>query len=127
MADTEIDNQENLSFIEEIRNAVPNPEDERKVAAKILAANEEVANKLKKKNQIADICLKYIYGLGILIVLGFWIGFVIKISWKQINPDPNEVHYISDTVFIALLTSATANILALPAIILKYLFPKRHS
>ncbi|OAV68357.1 hypothetical protein Barb6XT_01027 [Bacteroidales bacterium Barb6XT] len=35
---------------------------------------------------------------------------------------PNA-HKVSDTVFIALLTSATANILFLPAIVLKYLFP----
>lgn len=51
--------------------------------------------------------------------------FVIYFSLKQLNPCDLCVRKVSDTVFVALLTSATANILALPAIILNYLFPKK--
>lgn len=99
----------------------PNPS----LAAQILASNEKVADDLEKKNKKADINLKWIYGVGILLVLIGWVLFVVLFSWRQLEPCIFKVHHVSDTVFVALLTSATANILALPAIILKYLFPHR--
>lgn len=100
----------------------PNPS----FAAQILASNEEVADDLAKRDKKLDINLKKIYGIGILIVLAGWVLFVILFSWKQLEPCECKVKHVSDTVFVALLTSATANILALPAIILKYLFPNKN-
>lgn len=94
-------------------------------AAKLLESNEEIAKKLFNKDKNTDICLKWVYGVSIIIVLSAWEVFVIYYSIQQLNPCNKCVHKISDAVFIALLTTATANILALPAIILKYLFPKK--
>ncbi len=99
----------------------PNPV----LAARILASNEEIADDLANKDKKVDINLKIIYGIGILLVLAGWVVFVIFFSWKQLDPCKCRVQHVSDTVFVALLTSATANILALPAIILKYLFPRK--
>lgn len=94
-------------------------------AAKELESNEQIAKRLSNKDKNTDICLKWVYGCGILGILIVWELFVIFFSWKQLNPCDKCVHKVSDTVFVALLTTATANILALPAIILKYLFPKK--
>lgn len=94
-------------------------------AAKLLESNEEIAKRLSNKDKNTDICLKWVYGVSIILVLAGWEIFVIYFSIKQLNPFDKYVHKVSDTVFIALLTTATANILALPAIILKYLFPKK--
>jgi hypothetical protein len=72
----------------------------------------------------ADISLKKAYGWAIIAVLGLWEVFVIVVTITQITGCSVK---ISDTVFVALLTSATANILALPTIVLNYLFPKRNN
>lgn len=95
-------------------------------ASRALEISAQMAKELENKDRSADIHLKKLYGWGILIVLAVWIVFVICFSWQQLNPCACEVRPMSDAVIIALWTSATANILALPAIILKYLFPKRH-
>lgn len=92
---------------------------------KILNNDEKTFDEIKKRDKEADIKLKEIYGLGILIVLGLWELFVMMVVCIQLNPGNLEVNPYSDTVLIALLTSATANILALPAIILRYLFPNK--
>lgn len=53
-------------------------------------------------------------------------GIICNIfSVKQLNPCDKCVYKISDPVFITLLTTATTNILALPTIILRYLFPRK--
>ena len=95
------------------------------IGASMLSKNETVAKKLENQNKSADISLKWLYGIFIILVLGAWEFFVIYFSLKQLNPCDLCVRKVSDTVFVALLTSATANILALPAIILNYLFPKK--
>jgi Fe2+ transport system protein B len=71
----------------------------------------------------ADISLKKTYGWAIIAVLGLWELFVIVIIAIHLG---SKAVKLSDTVLITLLTSATANILALPTIVLNYLFPKRH-
>jgi hypothetical protein len=71
----------------------------------------------------ADISLKKTYGWTIIAVLGLWEIFVIVIVAIHLG---SKAVKLSDTVLITLLTSATANILALPTIVLNYLFPKRH-
>ena len=78
---------------------------------------------LKCKDLDGDIKLKKLYGIFILAVLGLWEIFVIFYMVFQIFICPQE--RLSDTSLIALLTSATANILVLPTIVLNYLFPKR--
>ena len=125
MADTEQIEHED-PIVREAENMPLNISDGRQLGSKFLEANAKVAS-LIRKEKWADIILKCVYGIGILVVLGIWMNFVIKFSWKQLNPNVSEIHRVSDTVFVALLTSATANILALPTIILKYLFPKRHT
>lgn len=96
------------------------------LAAQSLASNEDVAKRLSAKDKSTDIWLKWVYGIVTLLILVGWKIFVICFSIKQLNPGISEVRPASDEVLIALWTSATANIVALPAIILKYLFPKRH-
>lgn len=81
--------------------------------------------RLSRRERSTDINLKWLYGIVILGILIWWEYFVIKYSWAMLNPNGNEVRQMSDAVIIALWTSATANIVALPTIILQYLFPKR--
>ncbi|KAA6310715.1 hypothetical protein EZS27_038030 [termite gut metagenome] len=103
-------------------------EDDRIKGTTILDYNEIITNdaktskKIDKNKQRTDILLKITYGIGIIIVLGVWEYFVIRFSLIQICC-PNS-YKVSDAVFITLLTSATANILILPQIVLNYLFPK---
>ena len=94
-------------------------------SAKFLSKNEQVAIQLENKNKNTDIYLKIAYGIGIIIILIIWESFVIFFSVKQLNPCDKCVYKISDPVFITLLTTATTNILALPTIILRYLFPRK--
>lgn len=112
-------------FIEEVHDIPTTGEQEGGPSASMLSSNEEIARSLAKRNKNADIWLKWIYGIAILCVLAFWEFFVIFLMWKQSNAKDFWVHHFSDAVLIALLTSATANILALPAIILRYLFPNK--
>ncbi len=118
------------SFVAEAENTNvsigPLPEHIEEQASRALEISAQMAKELENKDRSADIHLKKLYGWGILFVLSCWIIFVICFSWQQLNPCACEVRPMSDAVIIALWTSATANILALPAIILKYLFPKRH-
>lgn len=100
-------------------------EEKREIGASSLEESEKLAAILKNRDKDADIWLKKLYGYGILIVLGLWELFVMKVICVQLNPGDLEVKPYSDPVLIALLTSATANILALPMIILNYLFPKK--
>lgn len=95
-------------------------------AAQTLASNEVIAKRLSARDKSADIWLKWVYGIATLLILIGWEVFVICFSMKQLEPCECKVHHASDGVLIALWTSATANIVALPAIILNYLFPKRH-
>ena len=113
-------------FVEELKET--NSDDNMSAstyAAKLLESNEEIAKRLSNRDKNTDICLKWVYGVSIILVLAAWETFVIYFSIKQLNPCNKCVQRVSDTVFVALLTTATANILALPAIILKYLFPKK--
>lgn len=96
----------------------PNPQ----ASARILATNEEVANQLKNQDKQVDISLKRTYCIMILFIPLVGIFFVICFANKQLEPDTQKIHHVSDSVFITLLTTATANIVALPTIILKYLF-----
>lgn len=118
------------SFVAEAENTNvsigPLPEHIEEQASRALEISAQMAKELENKDRSADIHLKKLYGWGILFVLSVWIIFVSCFSWQQLNPCAREVRPMSDAVIIALWTSATANILALPAIILKYLFPKRH-
>lgn len=132
MADTQNSNPSTESpaesFVAEAENTDVSSSQERieEQGSRALEISAQMAKELENKDRSADIHLKKLYGWGILIVLAVWIGFVIYFSWQQLNPCACEVRPMSDAVIIALWTSATANILALPAIILKYLFPKRH-
>lgn len=113
-------------FVEELKETNSNDNTSASTyAAKLLESNEEIAKKLSNRDKNTDICLKWVYGVSIILVLAVWEIFVIYFSIKQLNPCNKCVQRVSDTVFVALLTTATANILALPAIILKYLFPKK--
>lgn len=77
---------------------------------------------LSQQDKKADINLKVIYGISVIGILVVWEIFVILFTTSQLNSKWDK---ISDSVLIALLTSATANILVLPTIVLKYLFPKK--
>lgn len=101
------------------------PIDEQSKSSSDLEASAKMARILQHKDKKTDIQLKWLYGVVIIIVLSCWEWFVINVVRSQLNPNKEEIFHLSDAVLIALLTTATANILALPAIILSYLFPKR--
>ncbi len=77
---------------------------------------------LAVKDKEVDIDLKERYGNTILNVLIGWLVFVGLIIFSQLGSVSNK---LSDEVLITLITTSTANIIALPIIILKYLFPKK--
>lgn len=90
---------------------------------KDLKEDNKAWKKLEERDKETDIRLKLFYGIFIIVVLLMWEIFVIYLSIKQLNPCDKCVRKLSDPVFIALLTTTTANILALPTIVIKYLFP----
>jgi len=122
--DSSIQPQDN--FISEVSNAAESGSCQisAEAANQRLVSDEQMANDLIRKEKKADINLKLIYGIVILLVLIGWEVFVVAYSCKMLNPDGTQVRQMSDAVIIALWTSATANIVALPTIILNYLFPK---
>lgn len=134
MADTQNSNQAVVSpaesFVAETENINLNPTESseriEEQASRALEISAQIAKELENKDRSADIYLKKLYGWGVLIVLAGWICFVVYFSIQQLKTCGSEVRPMSDAVIIALWTSATANILALPAIILKYLFPNRN-
>lgn len=77
---------------------------------------------LAVKDKEVDIDLKERYGNTILNILIGWLFFVGVIIFSQLGP---VSHKLSDEILITLITTSTANIIALPVIILKYLFPKK--
>ena len=82
----------------------------------------KLAELLQIKDKLADISLKKIYGYFILGILGLWVIVVAFICITYIFQDkPN----MSDGVLITLLTTTTANILVLPTVVVKYLFPNK--
>lgn len=93
------------------------------------SAREAQEEELKRSRELdnddkqGDISLKRLYGVAILLVLTIWVAFVITFMIMQVVT--NDIERVSDTTLVTLLTSATANILILPTIVLKYLFPNR--
>lgn len=108
-----------------IPKSCEDPKKQEVTSSNALNLSASMSKDLEHKDKRTDIWLKRGYGLAILIVLGFWEWFVIMVVFSQLSQPEAHVHYLSDTVLVALLTSATANILALPTIILKYLFPHK--
>lgn len=91
---------------------------------KMLSKDSEIFSVIKSlvsiKDRLSDIDLKRIYGWTILGVLVLWVIFVIFVCITYMfQKSPN----LSDNVLITLLTTTTVNILILPTIVLKYLFP----
>ena len=111
-------------FVSEAERTPSRNTDESK-SSNALAISAEIAKELENKSKKADIKLKWMYGVCILVVLGFWEWFVIDTIQSQVDMVVPQMYHLSDAVLIALLTSATANILTLPAIILRYLFPRK--
>lgn len=103
----------------------PSCNTEESKSSNALAISAEIAKELENKSKKAGIKLKWLYGVCILVVLGFWEWFVIDTIQSQVDMVVPQMYHLSDAVLIALLTSATANILTLPAIILRYLFPRK--
>lgn len=99
--------------------------DKLEIGAASLEESARFAAILKNREKFADIKLKKLYGCGIIFILILWESFIIYIIYNQMIPCPLCIYHFSDAVLIALLTTATANIVALPTIILKYLFPNK--
>lgn len=85
-----------------------------------LRIDDEQWRRLKFAEKATDIDLKRMYGNNILNILIYWMVFVGFILFIHLGPLNNP---FSNEVIIVLLTTTTANIIALPIIILKYLFP----
>lgn len=85
-----------------------------------LRIDDEQWRRLKFAEKATDIDLKRMYGNSILNILTYWMVFVGFILFIHLGPLNNP---FSNEVIIVLLTTTTANIIALPIIILKYLFP----
>lgn len=86
----------------------------------LLSDDDKRWKELKNIDKETDIELKKTYGTCILGILIGWLAFVGLIILGQVGP---IYHKLSDGVLITLITTSTANIIALPMIILKYLFP----
>lgn len=84
---------------------------------------KQTAALLENTNKITDIELKEKYGKTILNILVGWVIFVGFLLIMHCGPI-----YIplSETILITLLTTTTANVIALPTIILNYLFPNNN-
>lgn len=82
--------------------------------------SELESKRLKNKDKKTDIDLKKIYGESILGILIAWLFFVGIILIGQFG---FGAYKFSDTVIITLITTTTANVIALPTIVLNYLFP----
>lgn len=124
--DQNIQREDNVinDFLNEINgSSITNHCIDYSTSAKMLSINDKISKDLENKDKSTDIWLKRAYGLSILTILIIWEIFVIKFSMKQLNPCTFQIRHVSDPVFITLLTTATANILILPTIVLKYLFP----
>ena len=65
---------------------------------KDLKEDNKAWKKLEQEDKKTDIRLKWLYGVFIVLVLGFWEWFVIRFSFKQLNPCDKCVHKISDPV-----------------------------
>ena len=89
--------------------------------ARLRKDRQEFGN-LDNKDKDQDIKLKKIYGISILCGLGIWVLFVITYMFMHFYCPLNR---LSDNVIITLLTTTTANILVLPTIVIRYLFPKK--
>lgn len=81
--------------------------------------NEMLAERLSSMKQ--DRLLRLCFSFFVLIGVGVYVGFVVNIIYKC----GHEFNYFQlDTkVAITLLTTTTANIVALLVIVVRYLFP----
>ncbi|MBR2618848.1 MAG: hypothetical protein IKC81_06050 [Paludibacteraceae bacterium] len=115
------------NFISEYANTDPNVSvspSKVQESFQLLDKDYEISQKIIElvqiKDKLADIDLKKIYGICLLVILALWIIMVAFICITYIFQDSPHV---SDTVLITLFTTTTANIVALPTLVLKYLFP----
>ena len=88
---------------------------------KCLIEDDKEYQALLKKDKEIDIELKRHYGMSILHTLNIWVALVAFLLLLNLLP----IKGFSDSVLITLLTTTTANILALPMIVIKYLFPNK--
>ena len=86
-----------------------------------LSEDAKHMRELINRDKETDIELKKTYGTSILGILIAWLSFVGLIILGQVGP---VYHKLSDEILITLITTSTANIILLPTIILKYLFPQ---
>lgn len=124
MANNELDAEGALKRFLANLSEIPKAEIKEKEDSIIQDMNKEEKRmeELDIKNKEVNIDLKERYGNTILNILIGWLVFVGLILLSQLGP----VSYkLSDEVLITLITTSTANIIALPVIILKYLFPKK--
>lgn len=110
------------NFIEEVLTH-PNAADTsgNNESSELLDKDSETADALNKIERITDLKLKRTYGYLIVGILCCWIVFVGTFTFFQLYVD----RPVSETVLVTLLTTTTANIIALPIIILKYLFQSK--
>lgn len=108
-----------------IKCAIDHPnaqaDEEQKESAEILSKDAKIEKTIEVYDRYSDIKLKKIYGIWILVILCAWIVFVITFCFFQMYVE----RPISDSVFITLITTSTANIIGLPLLILRCLFPTR--
>ena len=101
-----------------INNSSDNFKDEEQRAAKL--TND------KLQQELNDIKVnRYIRGGMIVAILWFEIWYIKRVLNIVDNDAILFGYQLSDSVMIALLTTTTANMLALLAFIIKYLFPQR--
>ena len=104
-----------------LRHPNVNMDEEQQESAEILLKDAHIEKAVKVYGKVNDIELKKKYGIWIIVILCLWILFVITFCFFQLYVE----HPISDSVFITLITTSTANIIGLPIIILNSLFPKK--
>ena len=111
-------------FIDDVQNHPKvNDKFDTRGSSELLRRDREIAISVEEIGKLSDIKLKETYGKWVIIILGFWVLFVCVFMFFQLFVQSP----VSDAVLITLLTTTTANIIALPIIILKYLFPPKCS
>ena len=93
-----------------------------KESAELLSKDALIEEVIEAYKKYSDIELKKQYGGWIIAVLVIWVLFVGTFCFFQLWVEKP----MSDGVLITLLTTTTINILALPTIILRSLFPHKH-
>jgi hypothetical protein len=110
-----------IAIKEAIRESVKNSDPKVKEKARQEADEDERSKKIDNDIKEQDSFERKVYAYRVFTLICFWLLAVIII---MVADGKGDLHY-SDTVIITLLTTTTANVIGLFAIVNNYLFKTR--